>query len=271
MPKKKKINKESQTYSKQSMARAIMGVFASNPNKTYNYKQISKQLQVRDNDARKMVSTVLEYLKGKEDVEEVYPGKYKLKSKGGHVIGIVDMKANGSAYIVSEDFPDDIFVNEHNLNHALNGDTVKVYCYAMSRRKNPEGEVIEILKRSRDTFVGTVELSNNVAFLVTGSRMIPYDLFIPLKSLKNAQNGDKAIARITDWPKNVKNPIGEIVQVLGKKGENETEMHAILAEYGLPYTFPEEVEQAAKEIPEAISDEEIKKRRDFRQDHYLYD
>jgi ribonuclease R len=264
MPKKKKINKESQTYSKQSMARAIMGVFASNQNKTYNYKQISKQLQVRDNDARKMVSTVLEYLKGKEDVEEVYPGKYKLKSKGGHVIGIVDMKANGSAYIVSEDFPDDIFVNEHNLNHALNGDTVKVYCYAMSRRKNPEGEVIEILKRSRDTFVGTVELSNNVAFLVTGSRMIPYDLFIPMKSLKNAQNGDKAIARITDWPKNVKNPIGEIVQVLGKKGENETEMHAILAEYGLPYTFPEEVEEAANEIPEAISDEEIKKRRDFR-------
>jgi ribonuclease R len=264
MPKKKKINKQSQTYSKQTMASAIMGLFAGNPNKTYNYKQISKQIQVRDNDARKMVSNVLEYLKGQEDLEEVYPGKYKLKSKGGHVIGIVDMKANGSAYIVSEDFPDDIFVNEHNLNHALNGDTVKVYCYAMSRRKNPEGEVIEILKRSRDTFVGTVELSNNVAFLVTGSRMIPYDLFIPMKSLKNAQNGDKAIARITDWPKNVKNPIGEIVQVLGKKGENETEMHAILAEYGLPYTFPEEVEEAAKEIPETISDEEIKKRRDFR-------
>jgi ribonuclease R len=265
MPKKKKINKESQTYTKQTMANAIMGLFAGSPNKTYNYKQLSKRLQVRDNETRKMVSSVLEYLKGKEDLEEVFPGKYKLKSRGGHIIGIVDMKANGSAYIVSEDFPDDIFVNEHNLNHALNGDTVKVYCYAMSRKKNPEGEVIEILKRSRDTFVGTVELSNNVAFLVTGSRMIPYDLFIPLKSLKNAQNGDKAIARITDWPQNVKNPIGEIVQVLGKKGENETEMHAILAEYGLPYTFPEEVEEAAKEIPDAISAEEVKKRRDFRQ------
>jgi ribonuclease R len=265
MSKKKKINKESRPYTRQSMASAVMGLFASHPDKTLNHKQISKALRIRDQDTRKMIPGVLEFLKEKEDIEEVYRGKYKLKSKGGHVIGIVEMKANGSAYIVSEDFPEDIFINEHNLNHALNGDTVKVYCYAVSRRKNPEGEVIEIIKRSRETFVGTVEISNNFAFLITGSKMIPYDLFIPLKNLNSAQNGDKAIARITEWPKNVKNPIGEIITVLGKKGENETEMHAILAEYGLPHAFPEEVEKAAEEIPESIDSEETGRRKDFRQ------
>jgi ribonuclease R len=261
---KNKKPRENQNYNQHTLTRAVLGLFAKHPNRTYNYKQVSKQLQIRDQGTKRLISAALDYLKGKEDIEEVYTGKYKLKSKGGHVIGTVEMKANGSAYIVSDDFPD-IFVNEHNLNHALNGDTVKVYCYAVSRRKNPEGEVVEIIERSRDTFVGTVEISNNFAFLVTGSRVLPYDLFIPVKSLNSARNGDKAVARIVEGPKNVKNPIGEIIRVLGKKGENETEMHAILAEYGLPYGFDEEVELAATEIPDIITDEEIKRRKDFRQ------
>jgi ribonuclease R len=260
---KKKKNNENQGYDQQTLTRVVLGLFAKHPNRTYNYKQVSKQLQIRDQGTKRMIPSTLDYLKEKDDLEEIYTGKYKLKSKGGHVIGTVEMKANGSAYIVSDGFPD-IFVNEHNLNHALNGDTVKVYCYAVSRRRDPEGEVVEIIERSSDTFVGTVEISNNFAFLITASRMIPYDLFIPLKSLNSAKNGDKAVARIVEWPKNVKNPIGEIVRVLGKKGENETEMHAILAEYGLPYSFDEEVELAAAEIPDNISAEEIKRRKDFR-------
>ena len=241
-----------------------MGVFGNHPGKTYNYKQIARQLQIRDSETKKMISAILKELSEKEDIKEIYTGKYKLKSAGGHIVGVVEMKSNGTAYIVTEEFDEDIFVNEANLNHALNGDIVKVYCYARSRKKILEGEVVEILKRSRETFVGTVEVSKSFAFLIAGTRTMPYDLFIPLKSLKGAQSGDKAIARITEWPVNVKNPIGEIVEVLGKKGEHETEMHAILAEYGLPYAFPEDVEQAAESIPENITAEEIKKRKDFR-------
>ena len=264
MPKKKKINKNTTSYNKQSLARDIMAAFARHPHRTNNYKQLSRQLQIRDSETKKLISVVLSELADKEDLEEVYTGKFRLRSRGGHVIGTVEMNANGTAYIVSEDFPSEIFVNENNLNHALNGDTVKVYCFAMSKRKTCEGEVVEILNRSRDTFVGTIELSKNFAFLIADPRVLPYDLFIPLKNLKSAQDGDKVIARITEWPANVKNPAGEVVEVLGKKGENETEMHAILAEYGLPYTFPEEVDKAADEIPESISGEEIKRRKDFR-------
>ena len=264
MPKKKKINKNTKTYNKQSLKQAVLGVLGNHPNRTYNYKQVARQLNIRDSETKKMISTVLHELAQKEDLEELYTGKYKLKSKGGYVVGVVEMKANGSAYIVSEEFPQDIFINEANLNHALNGDIVKVYCCAMRRSKSPEGEVVEILKRSRETFVGTVEVSRNFAFLITESRILPYDLFIPLKNLQGAESGDKVIARITEWPKNVKNPVGEVVEVLGKKGENETEMHAILAEYGLPYAFTKEIEDAAETIPEKISREEIKKRKDFR-------
>jgi len=264
MPKKKKINKNPGNYNKQSLKQAVLGVFGNHPGKSFNHKQVSRHLHLRDSEVKKMVATVLEELSEKEELEEIYTGKYQLKSKGGYVVGTVDMKSNGTAYIVSEELQQDIFVNETNLNHALNGDIVKIYCYAVRRSKNPEGEVVEILKRSRETFVGTVEVSKSFAFLVTGTRVLPYDLFIPLKDLNGAKSGDKAVARITEWPKGVKNPIGEIVKVLGRKGENETEMHAILAEYGLPYSFPEEVEQWAEKIPEAISKEEVKKRRDFR-------
>ncbi len=264
MPKKKKINKNNKVYNKESLKQAVLGVFGNHPNNTFNYKQIARHLHITDSEIKKMINTALHELSDKEDLEELNTGKFKLKSKGGNVVGVVEMKSNGTAYIVSEEFPQDIFVNEANLNHALNGDIVKVYCYAMRRSKSPEGEVVEILKRSRETFVGTVEISKNFAFLITGNRILPYDLFIPLKSLNGAQNGDKAIARITEWPKNVKNPIGEIIEVLGKKGENETEMHAILAEYGLPYAFTKEVEQSAEGISDTISEEEIKKRKDFR-------
>ncbi len=265
MPKKKKINKNTKSYTKETLTGDVLGILSNHPNRTYNYKQIARQLLIRDSDTKQLISRVLRELSDKDDIEEVYTGKYKLKSKGGHVVGVVDMKANGTAIIKSEDFPDDIFVNERNLNHALNGDIVKVYCYAVGKKKFVEGEVTEILKRSRDTFVGTVQLSKNFAFLVADARVLPYDLFIPLKSLKGARDGDKVIARITEWPQKVKNPVGEVVEVLGKKGEHETEMHAILAEYGLPYTFPDDVEEAAKAIPEEITTEEIKKRRDFRE------
>ncbi len=264
MPKKKKINKNKTKYNKESLKQAVLGVFGNHPNKTFNHKQVARQLLIRESEIKKLIITVLGELEQKDDIEETSRGKYKLKSKEGCVTGTVDMHPTGSARIVSEEFPEEIFVNEGNLNNALNGDIVKVYCFARRRGKKLEGEVIEILKRSRETLVGRVEVSRNFAFLVADRRVLPYDLFIPLKSLKGAQSGDKAIARIVEWPRNVKNPVGEIVEVLGREGDHETEMHAILAEYGLPYAFPPEIEKAAEAIPERISKDEIKNRRDFR-------
>ena len=142
---------------------------------------------------------------------------------------------------------------------------VKVYVYPARKRRNSyEGEVIQIIERARDSFVGIIEISKDFAFLLPDNRKMPYDLFIPLDKLNGAKNGEKAIARITDWPEKVKNPFGEVVEVLGQPGENETEMHSILAEFDLPYKFPEEVNQAAEEISDVIPEDEIKKRRDFR-------
>jgi ribonuclease R len=264
MSKKKKINKNEKQYNRQSLGGEIIGILTSHPNKTYNYKQIARQLLVRDSETKKMIGTVLGELAEQDQLEEVYTGKYKLKSRGGYVIGKVDLKPNGTALIISDEFPDEIFVNERNLNHALNGDIVKVYCYAMGKKRFVEGEVVEILKRSRETFVGTVQVSKSFAFLVADPRVLPYDLFIPLKSLKGAVSGDKVIAMITDWPKNVKNPVGRVVEILGMRGEHETEMHAILAEYGLPFNFPDDVVKEAESIPADITADEIKKRRDFR-------
>jgi ribonuclease R len=264
MPKKKKINKNKGSYNKQSLAGHIIALMSNHPDRTYNYKQVARQLLIRENETKKLINTVLAELAEQDQLEEVYTGKYKIKSKGGYVIGKVDLKPNGTAIIVSDDFPDEIFVNERNLHHALNGDIVKVYCYAVGRKRLTEGEVVEILKRSRDTFVGTVQVSKSFAFLVADPRVLPYDLFIPLKDLKGASSGDKVIAQITDWPKSVKNPVGRVVEILGAKGEHETEMHAILAEYGLPFKFPEDVSQAAESISAEIPADEIKKRRDFR-------
>ena len=152
----------------------------------------------------------------------------------------------------------------------LNGDTVKVLVYAHKKSKALEGEVVEIIERARETFVGTVEIAERFAFLVPDSRQMPFDLFIPLDKLNGAIKGQKAIARLTEWPRNAKNPFGEIIEVLGNQGENDTEMHAILAEFGLPYKFTEEVEEEAARINDRITEEDYQSRRDFRDYSNLY-
>ncbi len=181
------------------------------------------------------------------------------------VTGKVDLTQNGYGYIISEDTEEDIFVSQVNLHHALHGDLVKVQLFACRKGARPEGEVLEILSRARETFVGIVELGKNFAFLSTDHRQLAADIFIPLKDLNGAKDGQKAIARIEEWPEGAKNPIGCIVEVLGEVGNNDTEMHAILAEFELPSRFLPEVEQAAEKLPGKITASEISKRRDFRE------
>ncbi|MBN1790135.1 MAG: ribonuclease R [Bacteroidales bacterium] len=249
---------------KKELSNSILAIFSAHPKKVFNYKQISAVLLITDSAEKRLITEVLYELKNREALEEVSTGKFRLKARSGFVIGTVDMAKGGYGYIVSETVREAIFVSQNNLNHALDGDTVKVEVYAHRKTESLEGEVVEILERARETFVGTVEISERYAFLAPDSKQMPVDLFIPLDKLNGALNGQKAIARLTEWPRNAKNPFGEIIEVLGNQGENEAEMHAILAEFGLPYKFTEDVEEEAARISDHISEADYKSRRDFR-------
>jgi ribonuclease R len=262
---KKEHRKGSPKYNRQSLLKLIDGIFAQNPTKTLNYKQISSELGIKDMGTKQLVVGVLCDLVDLGSLSEVSTGKYKSKSKTGHITGRVDMTARGAAFIVSEEIEEDVFVSQANLNRSLHGDIVKVSLYARKKSKQPEGEVIEIVKRKKTSFVGVIDLSKNYAFLVSSGKQMPYDIFIPLAKLNGAQNGDKAIVQIIEWPKKSKNPVGQVTTVLGKPGDNNTEMHAILAEYDLPHIFPENVNEAAEHISDVITKEEIALRKDFRE------
>ncbi|RKE00273.1 ribonuclease R [Marinifilum flexuosum] len=262
---RKKRKQSGQRYNRKSLENLIVGIFSNNPEKTFNYKQVSRQLEIKEIGVKQLVVGILYDLTDLDFLHEVSTGKFKLKSKIGHITGTVDMTARGAAFIVSDDLEEDVFVSQANLNRALHGDVVKVYLYARRKSKQPEGEVVEIVKRKKTTFVGIIEISKNYAFLISDSRQMPYDIFLPLTKLNGAQDGEKAIVQITEWPRKSKNPVGQVVNVLGKPGENDTEMHAILAEYDLPYQFPEKVNEAAELISDKITEEEIALRRDFRE------
>jgi ribonuclease R len=263
MVKKKKINKSIKNI--KDLSNQVLGIFTNNPTKSFNYKQISGRLGIKDKQSRKQVLKTLYELQEKENLTEVYSGKFRLKRKGGFVIGTVDLTAHGSAYVIVDSLTDDIFISQANLNHALQGDVVKVFLYAsLKRRQRQEGEIVEILERSRKTFVGIIQITGNYGFVVSEKKQMPYDIFIPQGKFKLAKNGQKVIARITDWPANVKNPLGEVVEVLGDPGEHEVEIHAILAEYELPYHFKDEIIKEAEKIPDTITAKDRSGRRDFR-------
>lgn len=264
---KKKRHKQNKlpAYNRKTLRNIILKIFRDNPSKLLNYKQISKKLEIKDMQTRALINTVLYDLLAMERVEEVHTGKFRFSPKGVYITGVVDMTRQGSAYIISEDIKEDVFISHNNLKGALHGDEVKVFLFARRKKRQPEGEVIEILKKQKSTYVGTLEVSKKFAFLLPIGKNMPYDIFIPLDNLKGGKNGDKAICKIVDYPKNSKNPIGEIIEVLGKTGDNETEMHAILAEFELPYKFPEHINVEAEKISDVIDKEEIANRRDFRQ------
>ncbi len=261
---KKKQNIKFKGINKKELSNNILAIFSKNPKRIYNYKQLASQLLITDSAEKRLITEVLYELKEKDALEELSTGKFRMVSKAGYIIGTVDMARGGYGYVISENSKEDIFVSQNNLNHALNGDTVKVLLYAHKKSRMPEGEVVEILERARETFVGEIEISDRFAFLTPDSRHMPFDIFIPLEKLKGAKNGQKAIVKLTEWPKKAKNPFGEVIEVLGNLGDNETEMHAILAEFGLPFRFSEELEEEASRIPDRITEKEYKSRRDFR-------
>ena len=260
------MSKKEQSHSiKQVLTQLVLNVFEQNGNQELNHKQVSAKLNILEPESKVVILEILKDEAFKQTLQETSPGKFKLRELKTFVEGKVDLTNDGSAFIVVEDEDDnDIYVAPRKLKNALNGDIVKVYVYAKSKGKRKEGEVIEIIKRRKMEFTGIVKLSDRFAFFVPDDRKMQHDIFIPLNEINGAKNGEKALAEITDWPPEAKNPVGRIKSVLGKQGENDTEMNAILAEYGFPLSFPKEVEHEANEISGVISSQEIAKRRDFR-------
>lgn len=247
------------------LTKLITDVFEKSGNKALNYKQVASRLNLHDDESRALILEVLREETRKGILKEPEKGKFILKQLKTFISGRVDMTSDGSAYIISDDeFEEDIYVAPRKLRNALHGDLVKVYVYAKNRGRKKEGEVVEILKRAKIDFTGIVKLSDRFAFFIPDDRKMLHDIFIPLDGLNGAMDGYKAIAKIIDWPEDAKNPIGEITHVLGKQGENNAEMNAILADYGFPLAFPELVEKEAESIKDEISKEEVAKRKDYR-------
>ena len=261
---KKGRGKQGAGISRESLAGQIITTLTKSPEQGFNYKQIAKRLNITDSAERQMISDILKDLTNQGGVQEIYPGKFKVKASRGYITGTVDMTRMGYGFISTEELEDDVFVSANNLKTALHGDKVKVRLYAKRKGSRPEGEVVEIIERWRTSFVGTVEVMPNFAFLIPDNKNMPFDLFIPSSKLNGALQGQKAVAKVIDWDSKSKNPVAEIINVLGYPGLHETEMHAILAEFELPYSFTEEVEEDAERIPGEITGNDIKSRRDFR-------
>lgn len=241
----------------------IVGFLQQNNKQSFNYKQISFGIGATHPSNRMDVINVLDELAAADDIMEVELGKYKAKAnRGTENIGYFVRRSNGKNAVIVDD--EQIFVAERNSMHALNGDKVRVVVSAARKGQEPEAQVIEIIEAKDQQFVGTLKIEKNYAALITDSKFLAADIVLPRGRLKGGKNGDKAVARIVQWRDDEMNPRGEIIDILGAKGENNTEMHAILAEFGLPYKYPENVEKAAEKIQEGITKEEVARREDFR-------
>ena len=265
--KKEKKDKKggSKRIKKDVMMNRIVSLFQSSPREILNYKQVSKLIGVETQVQKLQVASLLRELADVGFIVETDLGRYRLNALGNVAVGTFVRRSNGKNSFIPEDGSTPIFVAERNSGHAMDGDKVKVQLFAKRKGKEPEGEVIEVLESKERVFVGKLQVLKGFAFLVTENKTLANDIFIPKDKLKGGKNGDKAIVRIVEWPEDAKNPLGEVIDVLGKAGQNNAEMHAILAEFGLPYIYPQNVEKAAKRISDVISPEEIARREDFRQ------
>ncbi len=243
----------------------VLDVLRKDALKSFNYKQVAGKLKITAEKERRLILAILSKLAKSDKVEEPERGSFRYKYDPTFERGRVDMTSKGAAYIVLENEKlEDVYVAAGDLNHALDGDIVSVMLYAQRKNKKLEGEVKDIIERAKMEFVGVVELTKNYGFLIADSRKMNQDIYIPAEGLKGVKHGEKAIVRITDWPDKASSPFGEVLEVLGKPGNHDVEIHSILAEYGLPRAFPKKVEQEAENVVEEISESEIAKRRDFR-------
>ena len=259
MKRKKKTKQSIENYSQR-----ILTILKADRKKTFNHKQIAAQLYVNDASSRNQIIKNLHKLAGQKEIEEIERGKFQITSSAEYYIGTVDMASRGNAYIICEDLDEDVFIAANKMQKALHGDTVEFYVYNRKKNGKKEGEITQIITRSRTDYVGVVQLNEKFAFVVPDSNKMPVDVFVPLSKTLKAENGDKVLVSLEEWPDKAECPNGKIIKILGTPGEHNTEIHSILTEYGLPYEFPTEVETFANNIDTSITEGEISKRRDMR-------
>lgn len=264
MKRRKKVNRKKKGI--ENLSALILKFIRSNRSKTYNYKQIAAHLNVNDSHSRNQIIKKLQLLKSKNEIEEVERGKFKAIINSDYHTGIIEVNAKGSGYIICEAFDDDIYIGSNNLNKALHLDEVEFYVFRRRRNGRLEGEVTQIIKRAKSSYVGVIQIHKSYAFVITDDKKMYKDIFIPLNKINKAEDGDKVLVALQDWPEKASSPYGKVNKVLGKPGEHNTEIHAILADYGLPYDFPKEVLDFTSSINTSITKKEIAKRRDMRSD-----
>ena len=261
----KHVIRKSKQISKSDLTGKILNYFKENPTKVVNYKQILSALNLQKANLRDVAITILDSLEHAGKIQEVQYGKYKANMRMGHVTGIIDRQSVAKkTYLIPDDGGENILIAERSMGCALNGDHVEVQLYPRRPGREQEGEVIEILERKKNEFVGILDVKESVAFLCVDKKLLTKDIFIPKEKLNGGKNGQRCIGKIVNWTDKDKSPEGEIIMVLGDVGNNEAEMHSILAEFGLPYSYPKEVEEAANKIPDNIPAEEMARRVDMR-------
>lgn len=264
MAKKKKEKKGGKHLKKKELVEILLNYFRTKPNEAFSLKQLFQALKLTTHPGKMLCIDVVEEMLEDNFLIEIEKGRYKINDKGQILTGTFVRKSNGKNSFIPEEGGEPIFIAERNSAHAMNNDKVKVALCAKRKKHQLEAQVIEILEHANETFVGVLKVSKNYAFLLTETSTLANDIFIPKDKLKGGKNGDKAIVRITEWPEEAKNPFGEVIDILGKAGDNTTEMHAILAEYGLPYVYPQAVEAAAEKLSADITPEDYAEREDFR-------
>jgi ribonuclease R len=257
--KPKKLGKKNKDFTTQ-----IFKILSKETNKSFTYKQIAVILELDDTKSRNEIIRDLKILKAQDKIHEVEVGKYQMVSKAEYYEGTVDMTSRKTGYFICDELEEDVFIPFINLNHALDNDKVKAYIYNRRSSRRPEAEVLEILERAKTEFVGVIDIQKNFAFVTTANAKMYTDIFIPKNKIGDAEHGDVVLVKMEDWPVKADSPFGSVIKVLGKPGEHNTEIHGILAEYGLPYDFPIEVEAYANKIDTSVTEEEIAKRRDMR-------
>jgi len=265
MSNKKNIYKKKGKIIK-DITRKIFQILNENTSNTYNYKQIAAKLKINDTDGKTQIIKKLAELVGAKKIIEIDRGKFQINQDKKYHTGTLDLTSNGNGYFISDDFEKDIFIPSVNINHGLQGDLVKAYVYKKRRGSKLEADVVEVIERKKTEFVGVLQMYKTFGFVIPDNRKMYADIFVSQNKINGAEDGDKVVVTMIDWPENSKNPFGKITQVLGKPGDHDTEIHSILLEYGLPFEFPSEVEKEAENLPIAITSEEIAKRRDMRAD-----
>ena len=269
--KRSKQGKPVQQLRQNTFVRSVLDIFIHNPLYYFNPNQVSKSLGVQDKASKELVRKILQDLDQAGTIVHAGKERYILNPESGtyadksaKVTGIIDMKRTGKAYLIPDDDSEDVYISASNTNQSLDGDRVEVHLFPRRPGRKPEGQVVKVIKRNRESIVGVIQLSKKFAFVIPDDTSVPVDIFIPLSAINNARDGEKVIVKITDWPEQSKNPFGEVIDILGMPGLNDVEMNSILASFDFPLRFPQQVEKDAEKIPDELPEKEIARRRDFR-------